>query len=180
MKVIEAYKFMKKIVENGEKKGYKASNIKRGVSEYLNILEEQECLSLAGLKLLRIVANSINDIIKHNVTIDEVSKYLDLAGELGIFRCGFVSLMPINEESKKEFIDFNDIFNKTDERFLNISNTNDLDICECINGAYLANNGRIIEYYARMVKKLDCPYARQLVYTSDNYLTIGFNKKTLI
>ena len=72
MKVIEAYKFMKKIVENGEKKGYKASNIKRGVSEYLNILEEQECLSLAGLKLLRIVANSINDIIKHNVTIDEV------------------------------------------------------------------------------------------------------------
>ena len=56
----------------------------------------------------------------------------------------------------------------------------DLNICECTNGLYLANNGNIVEYYARMTKDLNCNYARQFVYTSDNKLTVGFNQKSLI
>ena len=112
--------------------------------------------------------------------LDKVQKYLEMASKLGIFRCGFVSLMPINEESIKEFIDFNDIFSKLPQRFLKTGNLCDLAICECSNGIYLANNGNIVEYYSRMTKELNCPYTRQFVYTSDNHLTVGFNKKPLL
>lgn len=112
--------------------------------------------------------------------IDEVQKYLEMVSKLNVFRCGFVSLMPINEESIKEFINYNDIFKDLPDKFQKISNMNDFNICECHNGVYLADNGNVIDYYARMTKELDCPYARQFVYTSDNHLTVGFNKKPLI
>ena len=56
----------------------------------------------------------------------------------------------------------------------------DKNICECINGAYISNEGKIIEYYARMTKELNCEYARQFVYTSDNKLTLGFGKEIII
>ena len=112
--------------------------------------------------------------------IQEVQKYLEMASELGIFRNGFVSLMPINEESIKEFINFNDIFKDLPDRFIKTDELHDQEICECMNGAYLGNNGNIVEYYARMTKELNCPYTRQFVYTSDNHLTVGFNKKPLL
>lgn len=117
---------------------------------------------------------------KYINNLNEVQQYLEMASNLGIFRCGFVSLMPINEESVKEFIDFNEVFKDLSNRFLKTGDLCDLDICECINGVYLAQNGNIVEYYSRMTKKLDCPYTRQFVYTSDNHLTIGFNKKPLL
>ena len=112
--------------------------------------------------------------------IKGVEKYLEMASELDVHMCGFVSLMPINEESKKEFIDFNDIFTDLPSKFQKISKTNDLDICECTNGVYLADNGVVMPYYARMTKELNCPYARQFVYTSDNHLTGGFNKGIIL
>ena len=61
-----------------------------------------------------------------------------------------------------------------------ISRTKDLDVCECTNGVYLANNGRVIPFYARMTKDLETPYARQYVYTSNNHLTAGFNGKIIV
>ena len=112
--------------------------------------------------------------------IKGVRKYLDMAAELGIRQVGFVSLMPCNEISKEEFIDFNDVFSNAPDRFQIISKTNDLDICECINGVYISKNGRLVPYYARMTKELNCPYARQFVYTSDNHLSVGFNKGVLL
>lgn len=58
--------------------------------------------------------------------------------------------------------------------------TYNLYVCECTNGLYLGYNGNITEYYARMAKELNCEYAQQFVYTTDNKLTVGFNKKPLI
>lgn len=117
---------------------------------------------------------------KYINNIEEVSKYLEMAANLDIFRVGFVSLMKINDYSKDNFINFNDIFNDLPENFIRTNSLNDLNICECVNGLYLGNNGNIVEYYARMTKELNCEYARQFVYTSDNQLTVGFNKKSLI
>lgn len=113
-------------------------------------------------------------------TIKDVERYLEMAAVLGVNHCGFVSLMPYNEESISEYIDFSDIFKDVPERFQIISKTKDLDICECANGVYLANNGRVMPFYARKTKELDCPYARQYVYTSDNHLTAGFGGRNLI
>ena len=140
--------------------------------EIENVINKSDNKRLIRLNSL-LMKSYINDI-------DKVQKYLDMAGELGVFRCGFVSLMPINEESKKEFISFNDIFKELPDNFQYLGSLNDLNICECSNGVYLSNNGRVIQYYARMTKELDCPYARQFVYTSDNHLTVGFNKKPLL
>ena len=139
--------------------------------------------------IMNVMKNASNDeLIRLNCLLmksyinnsEEVEKYLEMAGLLGVFRCGFVSLMPINEESIKEFIDFNEVFKNTSDRFLKTREQNDLDICECMNGLYIARNGNLVEYYARMTKELNCPYARQFVYTSDNHLTVGFNKKPLL
>jgi len=128
-------------------------------------------------KLIRLNCLLMKSYI-HNIR--QVQRYLDMASEVGALKCGFVSLMPINEESKKEFVNYNDVFDKLPRRFQKINETNDFDICECINGVYLADNGRVIPYYARMTKELNCPYARQFVYTSDNHLSVGFNKKILL
>ncbi len=128
-------------------------------------------------RLIRLNCLLMKDYI-HNIR--QVERYLDTAAELGVFKCGFVSLMPINEESKEQFIDFNDIFDKLPGKFLETAHTCDLNICECTNGVYLADNGNVMRYYARMTKELNCPYARQYVYTSDNHLSVGFNKGVLI
>ena len=117
---------------------------------------------------------------KYIHTISDVSRYLEMAANLKVNHTGFISLMPYNEESIKEYVDFTDIFNDVPERYQMISNTEDFDICECTNGVYLSNNGRLIPFYARKLKKLDCPYARQFVYTSDNQLTAGFGKQKIL
>ena len=44
----------------------------------------------------------------------------------------------------------------------------------------LLNPNKLVEYYVRMVKDVDCPYTTQLVYTSDNKVTSGFGKKILL
>jgi len=110
----------------------------------------------------------------------EVKKYLEYASQIDIFRVGFVSLMKINENSINNFIDFNDIFSSLPNDMMKTNHLRDLNICECTNGIYVAENGNLVEYYARMTKNLNCEYARQFVYTSDNKLTVGFNKKSLI
>ena len=117
---------------------------------------------------------------KYIHTINDVSRYLEMAANLKVDHTGFITLMPYNEEAIKEYVDFNDIFKDVPERFQIISNTKDKDICECTNGVYLSNNGHVIPFYARKVKELNCPYARQFVYTSDNQLTAGFGRQKII
>ena len=128
-------------------------------------------------QLLRLNCLFIKDYIDD---MNSIYEYLEFASKLNIFRVGFVSLMKINDYSKENFIDFNNIILKESNKNKNVSHYFDKNICECINGVYIANNGNFIEYYARMTKELNCEYSRQLVYTSDNKLTTGFNKKSLI
>ena len=127
--------------------------------------------------LIRLNCMLMNKYINN---INEVTRYLEMAANLKVNHAGFISLMPYNEESIKEYIDFTDIFSDVPERYQIISNTKDLDICECTNGVYLSNNGRVVPFYARKVKELNCPYARQFVYTSDNQLTAGFGRQKII
>ena len=120
-------------------------------------------------------------LIKNKIDSEEkIEKYLDNASEIGVFRVGFVSLMKVNDYCKKNYINFNDLFNDLGKRFLKTKHLYDTNICECCNGIYLASNGNLIEYYARMTKELKCDYMRQLVYTPNNELLVGFNNKKII
>lgn len=110
---------------------------------------------------------------------EEIRKYLEYASDLDIFRVGFVSLMKVNDYCRSHFVDFNDVFD-TIPNSRNVSHHYDKNLCECLNGMYISDSGKFLEYYARMTKENDCDYARQLVYTSDNRLTTGFGKKSLI
>lgn len=112
-------------------------------------------------------------------SIDEVSRYLDVASEADIFRVGFVSLMLINEYCVNHFVDYNDVFSQANDKFLLINKFYDDKICECGNGIYLSDIGKVIEFYARMTKELNPKFTRQFVYTTSNELSLGFNKKLI-
>ena len=112
-------------------------------------------------------------------SLKEIKKNLDYVGNLGVYKNGFVSLMKCNDYSKDKFINFNDIFNNLDENFFTGHHFYAKKFCECIDGIYLSKENKFVEYYARMIKELDCPYTLQLVYTSDNRLTKGFGKEEI-
>ena len=112
-------------------------------------------------------------------SLKEIKKMLNYVGETGVYKNGFVSLMKCNDYSKEKFINFNDIFNNLDENFFKGHHFYSKNYCECIDGMYLTDKNKLVEYYARMVKECDCPYINQLVYTSDNKLKSGFSGKVL-
>lgn len=111
--------------------------------------------------------------------LEEIKKMLNYTGETGVYKNGFVSLMICNEYAKKHFINFNDIFKNLDSNFFLAHHFYCEDYCECVDGLYLSDKNRLVEFYARMVKDCNCPYTPQLVYTSDNRVTAGFGKKLL-
>lgn len=124
---------------------------------------------------------NINTIIMQSGinSLDEIKKMLTYVGDLGVYKTGFVSLMKCNPYAEREFINFNSIFENLDENFFPGHHFYSKEYCECIDGIYLTEHNKLVEYYARMVKDCNCPYTTQLVYTSDNKLTAGFGKKVL-
>lgn len=125
---------------------------------------------------------NINTIIMKNGinNLEEIKKNLNFVANLDVYKNGFVSLMKNNVYSKENYINYNEIFNNLDDNFIIAHRFYSKEYCECIDGMYLASNYKLVEFYARMVKNCNCPYTLQLVYTSDNRLTAGFNKKILL
>ena len=124
---------------------------------------------------------NINTLVMKGYIDDlvHIKMMLDHVGEMGVYKNGFVSLMKCNEFSRERFINFNDIFNNLDEKFFLGHHFYSREYCECVDGMYLTSYGKMVEFYARMVKDCSCPYTTQLVYTSDNKVTAGFGKKVL-
>lgn len=112
-------------------------------------------------------------------SLDEIKKMLTYVGDLEVYKTGFVSLMKCNPYAEREFINFNSIFENLDSSFFPGHHFYSKEYCECVDGIYLTEHNKLVEYYARMIKECDCPYTTQLVYTSDNKLTAGFGKKVL-
>ena len=124
---------------------------------------------------------NINTLVMKGYIEDlvHIKMMLDHVGKMGVYKNGFVSLMKCNEFSRERFINFNDIFNNLDENFFLGHHFYSREYCECVDGMYLTSYGKMVEFYARMVKDCSCPYTTQLVYTSDNKVTAGFGKKVL-
>jgi molybdenum cofactor biosynthesis enzyme MoaA len=127
-------------------------------------------------KLVNINTVVMRDYISN---LEEIKKMLDHVGEMGVYKTGFISLMRCNPYAEEQFINFNDIFNNLDSDFYLGHHFYNKYYCECIDGMYLTQNNKMVEFYARMVKESICPYTTQLVYTSDNKVTSGFSKKIL-
>ena len=146
----------------------------RNVSNNNKILELQEFLD--DKKII-----NINTIVMKNYinSLKEIKKMLNHVGELGVYKNGFVSLMKCNKYSNDNFINFNTIFESLDDNFFKGHHFYSSKYCECIDGIYLTNKNKLVEYYARMVKNNEIPYVYQLVYTSDNKLKSGFNGKVI-
>jgi len=131
---------------------------------------------LEDKKIININTMVMKDYID---SLKEIKKMLNHVGELGVYKNGFVSLMKCNDYSKEKFINFNDIFSSLDETFFKGHHFYSKEYCECIDGIYLTDKNKLVEYYARMVKECNCPYTNQLVYTSDNKVKAGFSGKVL-
>ena len=146
----------------------------RDVASTRDIIDLQE-----GLDDKRII--NINTLVMNDYIEDlrGIKRMLDYVGDVGVYKNGFVSLMKCNQYSKDHFINFNDIFKALDESFYLGHHFYNGEYCECVDGVYLTNNDKMVEFYARMVKDCECPYTTQLVYTSDNKVTAGFGKKLL-
>ena len=132
-----------------------------------------------GLDDKRII--NINTLVMKDYIEDlaGIKRMLNYVGDVGVYKNGFVSLMKCNQFSKDHFINFNDIFSSLDESFYLGHHFYNGEYCECVDGVYLTDNEKMVEFYARMVKDCSCPYTTQLVYTSDNKVTAGFGKKLL-
>ncbi len=109
----------------------------------------------------------------------EIKKMLNHVANLGVYKNGFVSLMKCNEYAKEQFINFNDIFNNLDDSFFLGHHFYKKEYCECVDGIYLTDNNKLVEFYARMVKESNCPYINQLVYSTNNELRANFSGKLL-
>lgn len=105
----------------------------------------------------------------------EVEKYLEMAGELGVFRVGFVGLMPLNEYSINHFVEYKEVFNNLGKNAVVVKKFCNLDICDCLNGMYMTQTGKFVEFYSRNVRNLCPSTVGQLTYTYDNKLCAGFN-----
>ncbi len=156
-----------------DEKNYEIFNCRSVAStDDISLLQE----GLVDKRIININTLVMRDYIN---SLKEIKKMLDHIGEMGVYKDGFVSLIKCNEYAGEQFINFNDIFNNLDSDFYLGHHFYNKYYCECIDGMYLTQNNKMVEFYARMVKESICPYTTQLVYTSDNKVTSGFSKKIL-
>jgi len=125
-------------------------------------------------KLLHLSCNLTKGYIDNE---KEVINFLEYANYLKMKTVGFVSLMPINDFSKDNFIDFNalDLLN---ENFRKIKEWSYEDICKCNNYVYIPKDyKRIIEVYYKNTYKPECININ-LTYDGEN-LKNGFSNNII-
>lgn len=88
-------------------------------------------------KLIRINSLLMKDFID---SPEMVKEYLEMAGNIGVFRVGFVGLMPLNDYSKEHFIEYKEVFKNLPASVV-VKNFYNSDVCDCINGMYMHSSG---------------------------------------
>ena len=72
MKLGEAFNYMKKIINNGVKKGYSVDEVKNSIDSYIDILVDEGDLTIEKAEILREVSNELSSIMSNEKTADEV------------------------------------------------------------------------------------------------------------
>lgn len=108
---------------------------------------------------------------------EEVSKMLDFAIDLGVYRIGFVGLMPINEYCRTHFIDLKDVGIDTIPHVYFTKSKNRGTDCKCSN--YLYNkDAKILEIYFR--NYMNPQYCESSLVFDGEYLRQGFHNNNII
>jgi len=108
---------------------------------------------------------------------EEVLKMLDFAIDLGVPRIGFVSLMPVNNYCREQYIDFEDVKLDAIPRVYFTKSMNRGKDCKCSN--YLYNrNLNVLEIYTR--NYLNPEYCESSLVYDGEYLRQGFHKDNII
>ncbi len=111
-------------------------------------------------------------------SIEMIADYLEMAAGIGVSNSSFIAMIPANKYCKEEYINPATLDFRTDPRFRIWNHFYDHEYCSCSSGDYIARNG-CVRFYYRMPGCKRAPFARQLVYTSDNHLLKGFGQKQL-
>ncbi len=72
MKLGEAFNYMKKIINNGVKKGYSVEEVKNSIDSYIDILVDEGDITMEKAEILRDVSNELSSIMSNEKTADEV------------------------------------------------------------------------------------------------------------
>jgi len=99
---------------------------------------------------------------------EEVYKYLEYANSMKIKSAGFISLMPINDFCKDNFVDFNKL-DSLNENFRIIKEWGYEDICKCYNYIYIPRD------YKRIIKV----YHKNTYRPADIDINLSFDGETL-
>lgn len=123
---------------------------------------------------LHLTCNLIKGKIDSN---EEASKYLDWVASIKIPTTSFVSLMPINDYCKDNFIHFNDL--KLGDKLIMTQDWRYEDMCQCNNWVYFPENTELdpIRVYTKNTfKPMDI--TTSLVYDGKN-IKAGFNEEII-
>jgi len=104
--------------------------------------------------------------------IDEIYKFLEHANKFDVKTIGFVTLMPINDYCKENYIDFNKLI-KDSDRITMMKEWKNKDTCICHNYLYITDNGDILKVYHKNTYDPDNGFPL-LVFDGEN-LKNGFN-----
>ena len=129
--------------------------------------------ALKNKRLLRLNCLLIKPYINDE---NSVKQYLEMASKANVFRVGFVGLMPINEYSKQNYVEYKKVFESFEQGF-KARELYNKSTCDCMNGIYLAENGKYVQFYARTVRDLNPEYAGQFNYSFDNHFNAGFGNR---
>lgn len=98
---------------------------------------------------------------------EEVEKYLEFHD---VYNTGFVGLMPINQYSIDNFVDYNSVFPIIDPKHLNVGEYYNKEqetlICSCKDNLYL-NGDHFNQYYARSVVCLNCKESNSFIFNGE-------------
>jgi len=113
---------------------------------------------------------------------EDIMFYLEHAAKLGISDVGFVSLMPVNEYCKKNFIDFKNIDFDSIENLYISKEWNNENYCRCRNYLYIPkfdeSKINVVKMYTRYY--VDPSYCTSTLVFDGEYLRKGFNGDIII
>lgn len=112
--------------------------------------------------------------------ISDVEQYLETMSQYSLKEVRFISLLNLTEAYQDLYFDVNTLTKHFSEKYANIGDLFDKDICQCFGFMYVASNGFPIKAFIRNTKKAKCNYLRQFVYTPENTFLNGFNGKIIM
>lgn len=140
-----------------------------------SMLKTEELIQIQSqLKNKHLLIFNCNVIKGYIDSIEEIKNYMEWADSIGIHKCAFIHLMPINSYCKEHEIDTQAIFTSTHKNMIRMRSFSRINCC-CLDGYYLTKENRMMGYYTRTRDiNIPCNDVKGLIYTADNHLKTGY------